>query len=306
MESRQQLLKELISIRDFVRWGVSKFTENRLYFGHGTDNAWDEALYLVLNTLHLPIDVDAGVLDARLTTVEKNLVLVVLETRVTERIPAAYLTGVANFAGLQFKVDERVIIPRSPIAELIQQEFAPWLDAAAVRCVLDLCCGSGCIGIATAVYLPHVTVDLVDISEPALTVADMNISRHELSQRVHTQHSDLFAALDAAQQYDLIVSNPPYVDAEDLASMPAEYSHEPQLALEAGSDGLILARKILQQAASYLSAEGALIVEVGNSAAALEREFPELPFTWIDFRQGGHGVFFLTARQLREHQAGSA
>lgn len=290
-------------MRDFVRWGVSKFTENRLYFGHGTDNAWDEALHLVLHTLHLPPDVDAAVLEARLTTVEKNLVLVVLETRVKERIPAAYLTGFANFAGLQFKVDERVIIPRSPIAELIEQEFAPWLDAAAVHNVLDLCCGSGCIGIATAAYLQHVTVDLVDISEPALDVAQMNIDRHDLSQRAHIHCSDLFTAIKAEQQYDLIVSNPPYVDAEDMASMPAEYTHEPQLALEAGSDGLTLARKILQQAAAYLSDEGALIVEVGNSSAALQREFPELPFTWIDFRRGGHGVFILTARQLREHQA---
>ncbi len=303
MESRQQLLKELASVLDYVRWGVSKFTENRLYFGHGTDNAWDEALHLVLHTLHLPPDVDAAVLDARLTTVEKNLVLVVLETRIKARIPAAYLTGLANFAGLQFKVDERVIIPRSPIAELIEQEFAPWLDGTAVRCVLDLCCGSGCIGIATAVYLPQVTVDLVDLSQPALDVAQMNIDRHELNHRVRTQCSDLFSALQARQQYDLIVSNPPYVDAADLASMPAEYSHEPQLALEAGSDGLILARKILQQAAAYLSEAGVLIVEVGNSAAALEREFPELPFTWIDFRRGGHGVFVLTAAQLREHQA---
>lgn len=303
MESRQQLLKELVSVRDYLRWGVSKFTENKLYFGHGTDNAWDEALHLVLHTLHLPPDVDPGVLDARLTTVEKNLVLVVLETRIKERMPAAYLTGFAHFAGLRFKVDERVIIPRSPIAELIEQEFTPWLDGTTLHAVLDMCCGSGCIGIATAAHLPHVTVDLVDVSESALEVAKMNIERHELNDRVRTQCSDLFSALDAQQKYDLIISNPPYVDAEDLAGMPAEYQHEPQLALEAGADGLGFARKLLQQALAYLSDDGALLVEVGNSAAALEREFPELPFTWIDFRRGGHGVFFLTARQLREHQA---
>ncbi len=305
MESRQQLLKDLLSVRDYVRWGVSKFTENKLYFGHGTDNAWDEALHLVLHTLHLPPDVDAGVFDARLTNVEKNLVLVVLETRIKERIPAAYLTGFANFAGLQFKVDERVIIPRSPIAELIEQEFSPWLNSASMRTALDLCCGSGCIGIAVAAHLPAVTVDLIDVSQAALDVAQMNIDRHNLNQRVRTQRSDLFSALDAEQQYDLIVSNPPYVDAQDLASMPAEYQHEPQLALDAGNDGLVFARKILQQAAAYLSEEGALIVEVGNSAAALEREFPNLPFTWLDFRRGGHGVFFLTAQQLRAHQASS-
>ena len=290
-------------MRDYVRWGVSKFTENNLYFGHGTDNAWDEALHLVLHCLHLPPDIDTGVLDARLTNVEKNLVLVVLETRIKERIPAAYLTGLANFAGLQFKVDERVIIPRSPIAELIEQEFAPWLNGSSLRSVLDLCCGGGCIGIAVAAHLPQVTVDLVDLSEPALEVAQMNIDRHGLAQRVRAHGSDLFAALVAEQQYDLIVSNPPYVDSEDLASMPAEYQHEPRLSLEAGSDGLTFARKILQQAAAYLSEEGALVMEVGNSAAALEREFPDLPFSWIDFRRGGHGVFFLTAQQLREHQA---
>lgn len=303
MESRQQLLKELICVRDYVRWGVSKFTASHLCFGHGTDNAWDEALHLVLHTLHLPPDVDPGVLDARLTTVERNLVLVVLETRIKERIPAAYLTGLAGFAGLQFKVDERVIIPRSPLAELIEQEFAPWLDGTALNRVLDLCCGSGCIGIATAAYLPQVSVDLVDISESALEVAQMNIERHELKERVHIQCSDLFAALDKEQKYDLIISNPPYVDAEDLANMPAEYQHEPQLALEAGADGLGFARKILRQALAYLGDDGALLVEVGNSAAALEREFPELPFTWIDFSRGGHGVFLLSAQQLREHKA---
>lgn len=303
MESRQQRLKELVTVRDYVRWGVSKFTENKLYFGHGTDNAWDEALHLVLHTLHLPPDVDSGVLDARLTMVEKNLVLVVLETRIKERIPAAYLTGFAGFAGLQFKVDERVIVPRSPLAELIEQEFAPWIEGTELNRVLDLCCGSGCIGIATAAYLPQVTVDLVDVSEAALEVAQMNIERHGLNDRVRTHCSDLFTALDEQKKYDLIISNPPYVDAEDLASMPAEYQHEPQLALEAGADGLTFARKILQQALTYLSDDGALLVEVGNSAAALEREFPELPFTWIDFSRGGHGVFLLSAQQLREHQA---
>jgi ribosomal protein L3 glutamine methyltransferase len=303
MGKRQQLLKQLHTVRDYVRWGTSQFTENRLFFGHGTDNAWDEACALVLHALSIPAELCDHVLDARLTDAEKNLVMVLFETRIKERIPLAYLTGSANFAGFSFKVDERVIIPRSPIAELVERGYAPWADPQAITRLLDLCTGSGCIGIASALYLPACAVDLVDISEDALAVAQHNIDAHEVATQVNAIQSDLFDAVPAGQRYDVIISNPPYVDKRDFDSMPAEYSHEPALALTAGDDGLDLAKRILAQANDYLQDDGVLIMEVGNSGEALQEQFPDVPFVWLEFERGGYGVFAITAAELAQYRA---
>ena len=297
METREQIIKELSTVRDYLRWAVSQFTRNQLHFGHGTDNAYDEALQLVLHTLHLPLDSPPQLLDARLTKDERLMVITVLETRIRQRIPTPYLTGEAWFCGLKFKVDERVLIPRSPIGELIEHGFEPWLGGRPVSNILDLCTGSGCIGIAAAHYFEEAEVDLADLSPDALDVARYNIDRYELQHRVNAIESDLFNALEG-RRYDIIVSNPPYVDQEDLSSMPAEFRHEPALALGSGEDGLDLTRRILREAADHLNPEGILIVEVGNSCIALDESYPGVAFTWLEFERGGHGVFLLTREQL--------
>lgn len=291
------LLDELVTIRDFIRYSLSEFSENRLFFGHGTDNGWDEAVQLVLNALHLPWDTHREVLDARLTKHEKRRVLEFLRQRVEERKPLPYITGEAWFMGIPFKVDERVLIPRSPIAELIEAEFQPWLRPGPVERVLDLCTGSGCIGIATALTFTEAEVDLVDISHDALEIAHSNIHRHALEDRVEAIESDLFSALKG-RRYDLIVSNPPYVDAADLASMPQEFKHEPALALGAGQDGLDIVRRILREANDYLTDDGLLVVEVGNSEVHLMEKYPQLPLTWVELSNGGNGIFVITAQEL--------
>lgn len=298
MESQHQVIKQLDTIRDYMRWAVSRFTQAGIYYGHGTDNAWDEALQLVLHGLNLPADIGPQILDAKVTMEERQLLMVLFETRVIERIPVPYLTGTAWFAGLAFKVDERVIVPRSPFAELIENHFQPWLGDSHPHRVLDLCCGSACIGIAAAYFLPQVEVDVVDISEEALAVAQMNIEQHQMLERVFPMQSDVFDQLDSSAKYDIIISNPPYVDAEDIACMPAEYHHEPEISLASGEDGLDLTRRILAQASDYLTEDGLLFVEVGNSCLALEREFPQLPFTWLEFERGGLGVFMLRKQDL--------
>jgi ribosomal protein L3 glutamine methyltransferase len=294
-------IDDLTTVRDYLRYATSRFAGSDVYFGHGTDNAWDEAVHLVLRSLNLPLANNTVFLDARLLRREREIVFERIERRVRDRVPLAYLLGEAWFMGMPFKVDERVLIPRSPIGELLEKGLQPWLGETPVHRVLDLCTGSGCIGIGAATVFEGALVDLSDISEDALAVAEANIDLHEVRDRVRTIRSDVFDAI--TERYDVILSNPPYVDARDLAAMPAEYRHEPQLGLAAGDDGLDIARRILDGAADYLTEEGLLIVEVGNSWEALEAAYPDLPFTWLEFENGGDGVFLLRAQDLRDWQA---
>lgn len=301
MKSDQaDVISELNTIRDFIRWSLSEFSRHQVFFGHGHALAWDEASQLVLNAVDLPWDANSAVLDSRLTRAEKERVLDYLAQRTQLRRPLPYITGEAWFMGLPFYVDERVLIPRSPIAELISAGFEPWLRPGPVHRILDLCTGSGCIGIACAFAFEEAEVDLADISAEALEVAERNIARHDLVDRVRACQGDLFAAVEG-QVYDIIVSNPPYVDADDLASMPAEYGHEPALALGSGPDGLDITRRILKQAADLLTDEGLLVVEVGNSEVHLMESLPELPLIWVELEQGGNGIFVITAQELRAH-----
>lgn len=293
-------MDELKTIRDFVRWGASRFIEAGLFFGHGSDNALDEALVLVLHALHLNHSLPPAYYDCRLTRTERQAVADLFQRRIEQRLPAAYLTGGAWFAGLYFKVDEHVLVPRSPIAELLEQGFEPWIEADRVGRVLDLCTGSGCIAIAAAHYLPEAEVDAVDISEPALVVAQENVERHGQEGQVHLYLSDLYEGLPAGVRYDVIVSNPPYVSHEEHEALPAEYHREPALGLKADDEGLEVAISILRGAKQRLNPGGILIVEVGNSAEALVQRYPEAPFLWLEFERGGDGVFLLTEQQLRD------
>lgn len=291
----------LTRIRDLIRWGVSRFHQAGVYFGHGTDNAWDEARLLVLHALFLPWETPEAYLDCQVTTEERDTVLDLLSERIEQRIPAAYLIGHARFAGLDFLVDERVLVPRSPIAELIEQRFTPWLERDPVR-ILDLCTGSGCIGIACAYAFTEADVVLADLSFDALAVAESNIEAHQLQDRVEARWSDGYEGMPG-ERFDLIVTNPPYVDAEDMAELPDEYQHEPALGLAAGNDGLDLVRRILAEAADHLSEDGVLVVEVGNSMVHVRDLWPEVDFEWVRFRRGGHGVFVLSAEQCRRYQS---
>lgn len=297
-----QLAGDLITLRDCLRWAASEFHLAGLYYSHGTDSAWDEAVALTLGALHLPWNVDPGVLDARLLLMERERIVAIARERIASRRPLPYLLGEAFFAGIPFTVDERVLIPRSPIAELIEDGFSAWFSHEPPSRVLDLCAGSGCIGIATALHLPGCEVDLIDVCPDASEVARINITRHSVGERVRALVSDLFGGVEG-QRYELIVSNPPYVDARDLATMPQEFRHEPSLALGAGDDGLDIVRRILRQAREHLTDDGLLIVEVGNSDRHLEAAFPEVPFMWLEFERGGQGVFALTAAELEAHAA---
>ncbi|RDH84863.1 MAG: 50S ribosomal protein L3 N(5)-glutamine methyltransferase [endosymbiont of Galathealinum brachiosum] len=293
--------EELKTIKDYMRWGVSRFNEAELYYGHGMASALDEVVYLCLFALHLPHDFSENYFDTALTLDEKQAVFKLLSRRIEEKIPASYLTGEAWFAGLPFVVNENVLVPRSPIAELIEKQFEPWVEAESVENILDLCCGSGCIGIASAYAFDWAYVDMVDISPEAIEVAAENIQRHQLDERVSVIESNLFENVPQ-RHYDIIVSNPPYVDAEDMASLPDEYLHEPELGLAAGDDGLDLVVPMLQQARKYLTDQGILVVEVGNSQHALQEAYPHVPFYWLDFERGGSGIFLLTAEQLDEFE----
>jgi ribosomal protein L3 glutamine methyltransferase len=294
------ITSRLRTLRDHIRWAVSRFHGEELFFGHGTDNAWDEARLLVLGALNLPFEVADSYLDCRLEDDEIVHVQHLLKRRIEERVPAAYLIGEAWFCGMSFIVDARVLVPRSPIGELIENRFEPWLAQPPAR-ILDLCTGSGCIGIACADVFPDAEVALGDLSFEALEVANQNIERHGVDDRVYTVQGDGFEGLPG-QRFDLIVSNPPYVDAEDFADMPAEYQHEPELGLACGDDGLNLVRRMLAEAADHLTEKGLLIVEVGNSQVHVEALYPEVDFAWLEFQRGGHGVFMLTAEQCRAHQ----
>lgn len=292
--------KPLHTVGDALQHCTEMLQQSDVYFGHGTDNAWDEAVQLVISVADLPIDAGDEVMRLPLAREVAARVHDVLQRRIEEHLPLPYLTGRAWFAGLEFLCDQRAIIPRSPIAELILNEFQPWYRGDGPARVLDLCCGGGCIGLATAWYFPESHVDLLDIDRDALTLARENAVHLGIEDRVTILQSDLFAALPAGR-YDLIVSNPPYVDAADLASMPAEYHHEPERALGSGADGLDLTRRILRSAGAYLRDTGLLVVEVGNSWPALEEAYPQVPFTWVEFEHGGEGVFTLTALELQEY-----
>lgn len=284
------------SVGELIEQGARRLRRARVFFGHGTDNARDESAALVLHALALT-HTDPTVYTRRVSARGQERVRALLTRRIQERIPAVYLTGQSWFAGLPFYVDPRVLIPRSPIAELIERRFAPWLAARRIRRVLDMGTGSGCIAIACAKALPWAQVDAADISAEALEVAARNVRRHRLARRVRLVQSDHFSALRTAR-YDLIVSNPPYVGAREYASLPPEYRHEPALGLESGRAGLDSVRVLLAEAHRHLRPGGALIVEVGNTERALARAFPQLPFLWLQFERGGGGVFLLGAEQL--------
>jgi ribosomal protein L3 glutamine methyltransferase len=288
--------RELVTLRDFVRFAATRIAASGAFLGHGTDDPVDEAAALVLHTLCLDHTLPSELWSARLTAGERRVLLERLRRRVVERVPTPYLTGRARFAGLDFYVDERVLIPRSPIAECIEAGFEPWVEHDTVHRVLDLGTGSGCIAIACALAFPQAHVDAVDVSSAALEVARRNVSSYGLDGRVRLIESDLFDGVEG--RYDLIVSNPPYVDAEALDRMPGEFCHEPALALGAGADGLNVVRRILDAAPRYLEPSGLLVVEVGASRPALERAFPDLAFVWLELARGGEGVFALGADQL--------
>jgi len=290
--------QNLHTVRDYLRFAVSRFNQANLFFGHGSSDAYDEAAYLILHTLHLPLDRLEPFLDAHLTDLERAEVLNILHRRVEHRIPAAYLTHQAFLGEFSFYVDERVIVPRSFIAELLLEQLSPWIaEPEEINSVLDLCTGSGCLAILAAHAFPYASVDAVDLSPAALAVAERNVADYQLQDRVSLVESDLYTKLDN-KQYDLIISNPPYVDAESVAALPQEYLHEPKLALGSGRDGLDATRIILKHAAQHLTENGILVVEIGHNRDVLEAAYPSLPFTWLDVSAGDEFVFMLHRNDL--------
>ena len=289
---------ELHTVRDYLRYAVNRFNAAKLFFGHGSDNAWDEAVYLTLHTLHLPLDRLEPFLDARLLPHEREALLEIFRRRCEERLPAAYLTNEAWLGEYHFYVDERVIVPRSFIAELLAEQLSPWVeDPWAIESALDLCTGSGCLAILTALAFPEAQVDAVDLSNDAISVAERNIADYCLNERVHPIQSDAFTQLKG-KRYDLIISNPPYVDAKSVAALPPEYLHEPEMALGSGADGLDFTHIILREAKKYLTPNGLLVVEIGHNREALEAAYPTLPFIWLDTAAGDEYVFLLNAADL--------
>ncbi len=295
-------LQKINTINQLINYGAHLFEAAQLYFGHGTGNAIDESAYIVLSmTKNLPL-VDEEVFEKEVSVDDETTILNIFQRRIDEKIPAAYLIGEAWFAGLAFFVNENVLVPRSPFAELIDDHFAPWVDVEKTDRILDLCTGSGCIGIACAVYFPKASIDLADISKSALAVAQKNVERHKLENRVEPIESDLFDGLQG-KTYDLIVCNPPYVGHEELSNLPEEFYKEPTLGLDGGVSGLDLVHKILAYGAEHLNDGGVLYVEVGNTDEALQGCYPEVPFLWQDFEYGGHGIFMLTKEQLVEYNS---
>ena len=292
----QEAESTLMTVRDFLRWAASRFAEEQLFYGHGTDNAWDEAVALISQILFLPEGVDAVILDAKLTSTEKQRVIAALKSRIEQRLPVPYITGKAWFAGMPFIVDSRVLIPRSPIAELINNGFYPWLTQEPQR-ILDMCCGSACIGIALAAAYPEAQLVASDYSEEALAVAKQNVALHGMEDQLNLVHSETWQGFAADEVFDLIVVNPPYVDRSDFETMPQEFSHEPVCALVSGDDGLDFTREFLRDAANHLSDDGLLVLEVGNSGEGLEIQYPEMPLTWVEFEHGGVGVCVMTKQE---------
>lgn len=290
--------QELQTLRDLIRYGVSRFNEAKIALGHGSDNAWDEAVYLVLHGLHLPPDTLDPFLEARVTADERIRVLSLIDRRVTERLPAAYLANEAWLSGHRFYVDHNVIVPRSPISELLDQGLSPWVrDPFSVTRALDMCTGSGCLAILTAIAFPNAEVDAVDLSANALAVAQRNVKDFDLQTRVTLHQSDLFDSLPVAQ-YDVIVCNPPYVNSQSMNELPQEYRHEPSMALAGGVDGMDLVRRILQAAPQYLSPEGVLVLEIGHEREFFEAAFPELEPMWLETENASDQLLLLTREQL--------
>ena len=290
------------TVRELIEFGAAEFEKAHLVFGHGTDNAFDEAAGLAFHVLGLDHEAAGDVYDVRPGPRATEQVLDMFARRIESRTPAAYLTGRMWFAGLEFEVDRRVLVPRSPFAELILSQFEPWIDPARIRRVLEIGTGSGCIAIACAAAFPEATVDAVDLSPDSLEVAGRNVARHALGSRVTLLQGDVYGPV-LGRRYDLIVSNPPYVSEREMASLPEEYRHEPDLALRAGEDGLAVVRRILARAAEHLEPNGALFVEVGDSEVRLQAAFPTVPFVWLEFEMGGGGVFMLTKPELDRHRA---
>ena len=293
-------MENLRTVQDFIRWTSSQLSLSDVFLGHGTDNPIDEAKQLILATLGLSLFIPTEFYSANLTNDEKQELFDIIQKRISDRVPTPYLTNQAWFCGHSFYIDERVLIPRSPIGELIDNRFQSLLSHSPQQ-ILDLCTGSGCIGIACAYAFPDAQVDITDISLEALDVAQQNIDLHEMNFRVTPMLSDLFNDIPA-KQYDLIVTNPPYVDNEDMDDLPDEFSYEPKLALEAGFDGLDIVKRILSDAINYLSPQGILICEVGNSWVSLQEQYPQVPFNWLEFERGGLGVFSITREELIQYQ----
>lgn len=296
----KELSESLTTLRDYIRWASSEFNRQKLTFGHGFSTALDEAVYLVLHAVNLPWDFPESYFDTTLTDLEREQVHGLLVKRVFTRKPAAYLTNEAWFCGLPFYVDERVLVPRSPIAELINNRFEPWLDSSQVENILDLCTGSGCIAIACQYAFPDASVSASDLSADAIEVAKKNRQKHELVQSLKLYESDLFNRIPP-QKFDLIVSNPPYVDAEDMGDLTDEFKAEPEMGLAAGQDGLEVVDRMLIEATDYLSDHGLLVVEVGNSQVAMMEKYQHLALSWIEFEHGGGGVFCITAEELKQY-----
>jgi len=290
---------ELLTLRDLLRWAVTRFRGANLVFGHGSDNAWDEAAYLLLHALHLPLDTLEPFLDARLLERERLRCVDLIHERVASRKPAAYLTGEAWLQGERFLVDERVIVPRSPIAELLAEQLSPWIeDPDAVGRVLDLCTGSGCLAILAALAFENAQVDAADLSADALAVAHSNIALHEMQDRVHALRSDLYAQIPADRRYDLIVCNPPYVNSQAMNALPPEYRHEPRLALAGGADGMDLVRRILAGAPERLTEDGLLVLEIGHEQAHFQAAFPDLDPVWLSTETASDQILLLRRSQL--------
>jgi len=298
----------IVTMHEVILWAEALFNNNNLYFGHGTDNALDEAAYLISFCADKPIHFTDEDLTYKLSTEQRKKVAMVMQQRIEKKLPAAYITNTAYFFGLEFEVNEHVLVPRSPIAELIGEEFFPWFDITAHRNknsslkILDMCTGSACIAIACATAFDDAIVDAVDISIEALEVANRNIIKHNLANRVSATQSDMFNNL-AQTKYDIIVSNPPYVTQAEIDALPDEYHQEPGLGLYADNDGLQFAVDILRNAATYLNENGIVVIEVGNSADALQNRYPEIPFTWLEFEMGGDGVFVLDAAQINQYHS---